>query len=209
MGVLKKLNEYIFKKRVAKFLKQSTRQKRFVDYKSAKTILLIFESDYVEKNRFIRKAISQLTSDGKKVYAWGFLRKKEISTAILPTFKILNQQQTDFTKQPKEFLLRELKDKTYDLLIDLTLQDVLPLQYVCLYANAAMKIGTSRTMDEVLDFVIGFPTPEKEESDDKKQLRNKENQPTFLDLNETIFHEKQQYVFEQIIFYLKNIQSKD
>ena len=52
---MKKLNQYILKRRVAKFLKETNRAKRYVDYKNASTILLIFESDYIEKNRFIRK----------------------------------------------------------------------------------------------------------------------------------------------------------
>lgn len=201
-----KLNQYIFKRKAAKHLLQSDRQKRWVDYNKANTILLLFESDYIEKNRFIRKIIDILNADGKKVSAWGFLDKKMTSTAILPTFKILDRSTIDWFGCPKEPFLRELAENQFDMLIDLTLQDILPLQYVCLYANAAFKTGMSRTMDDIIDFKIIIPPPDLSElnsSDDE------ENNIEFKDLNETLFHTDQQFLYEQIIHYLKNIRSKD
>ncbi|MHB9055803.1 MAG: DUF6913 domain-containing protein [Paludibacteraceae bacterium] len=204
---MKKLNQYIFNKRVAKVTNESPREKRYVDYKSANTILLIFESDYIEKNRFIRKAIEQLTRDGKKVFTWGFLDKKMTSTAILPSFKILDRSTIDWFGCPKAPFLKELMENEYDMLIDLTLTDILPLQYVCLYANAALKTGMSRSMNQVLDFVIKVPQPEPQEI---SELTEKDQRKIeFQNLNESLFHTDQQYLFEQLIFYLKKIQTKD
>ena len=203
---MKKLNQYIFNKRVAKFQKETTRTKRYVDYKNAKTVLLVFESDYIEKNRFIRKAIEQLTADGKKIFAWGFLDKKMTSTAILPTFKILDRSSVDWLGCPKAPYLKELMEMEYDMLIDLTLSDVLPLQYVCLYANAALKTGMSRSMDDILDFVIKIPQPEPQIMPESEEERRKLE---FQDLNESLFHTDQQYLFEQLIYYLTKIQTND
>mgnify|MGYP000926509405 FL=1 len=91
------------------------------------------------------------------------------------------------------------------MLIDLTLQDILPLQYVCLYAKADFKIGMSRTMDDILDFKIIIPKPDSDEFGSG----NEEDNIEFKDLNETLFHTDQQFLFEQIIHYLKNIRSND
>lgn len=204
---MKKLNQYIFNKRAAKVTNESFREKRYVDYKSANTILLIFESDYIEKNRFIRKAIEQLTRDGKKVFTWGFLNKKMTSTAILPSFKILDRSTIDWFGCPKAPFLKELMENKYDMLIDLTLTDILPLQYVCLYANAALKTGMSRSMNHVLDFVIKVPPPEPQEIPEPTEKNQRKIE--FQDLNESLFHTDQQYLFEQLIFYLKKIQTKD
>lgn len=203
---MKRLNQYIFKRKKAKYLQQTTRERKWVDYNKAKTILLLFESDYIEKNRFIRKIINQLTSDGKKVSAWGFLDKKMTSTAILPTFRILDRSTIDWFERPKAPFLRELSENEYDMLIDLTLQDILPLQYVCLYANAAFKIGINGRMDNIFDFRIIIPKPEP---DELMSEHDQENQIEFKDLNETLFHTDQQFLFEQIIHYLKSIRSKD
>ena len=83
---MKKLNQYLFKKRSASYLRSTNRIRRFVNYETANTILLLFESDYIEKNRYIRKVIGQLVNDGKKVYAWGYINNKKATTAILPSF---------------------------------------------------------------------------------------------------------------------------
>lgn len=203
---MKKLNQYIFKRRAAKHLLLSARKKRWVDYNKANTILLLFESDYIEKNRFIRKIIETLNADGKKVSAWGFLDKKITNTAILPSFRILDRSTIDWLECPKEPFLRELAENEYDMLIDLTLQDVLPLQYVCLYANASFKTGMSRTMDDIIDFKIIIPPPITSEFHSENE---EEDNIEFKDLNETLFHTDQQFLFEQIIHYLKNIRSKD
>lgn len=203
---MKKLNQYIFKRKAAKYLQQSDREKKWVDYEKANTILLLFESDYIEKNRFIRKIIEILTSDGKKVSAWGFLDKKMTNTAILPTFRILDRSTIDWLGCPKEVFLRELAENKFDMLIDLTLQDIIPLQYVCLYANAAFKTGMSRTMDDIIDFKIIIPPPETSEFTSEN---GEDDGIEFKDLNESLFHTDQQFLYEQVIFYLKNIKSND
>lgn len=143
--------------------------------------------------------------DGKKISAWGFLDKKMTNTAILPSFRILDRSTIDWFERPKEPFLRELAESEYDMLIDLTLQDILPLQYVCLYAKADFKIGMSRTMDDILDFKIIIPKPDSDEFGSG----NEEDNIEFKDLNETLFHTDQQFLFEQIIHYLKNIRSND
>ena len=92
------------------------------------------------------------------------------------------------------------------MVIDLTLTDIIPLQYVCLYSNASMKSGMSRSMDDVLDFVIKIPQPEPQDIPENEEERRKIE---FQDLNESLFHTDQQYLFEQLIFYLKRIKTND
>lgn len=202
----KKLSQYIFNRRTAKHLQQFTRKKKWMDYDKANSIMLLFESDYIEKNRFIRKIIDQLTADGKEVSAWGFLDKKMTNTAILPSFRILDRSTIDWFECPKKPFLRELTENNYDMLIDLTLQDVLPLQYVCLYANASFKAGMSRSMDDIIDFKIIIPEPDLS---DFNSENTEQESIEFKDLNEMLFHTDQQFLYEQIIHYLKSIRSKD
>lgn len=202
----KKLSQYIFNRRAAKYLQHYTRKKKWMDYEQAQTVLLLFESDYVEKNRFIRKIIDLLTADGKDVSAWGFLDKKMTNTAILPSFRILDRSTTDWFGCPKKTFLRELTENEYDMLIDLTLQDILPLQYVCLYANARFKAGMNRNTNAILDFSIIVPEPDLSELNSEN---TEQESIEFKDLNEMLFHTDQQFLYEQIIHYLKSIRSKD
>jgi hypothetical protein len=161
-----------------------------VNYDKAKTVLLLFESDYSEKNPIIRKIIQSLQQDGKKVSAWGFIDKKEVTSAILPDFRILHHQQTDFFHKPDPTFFRELENLQFDLMIDLSLQLQLPLEYLALYANAYCKTGLRKTEFPVYDFML-----------DMESLKSSD------DTIENPIDEI--YLYDQIIFYLKSIQTTD
>ena len=191
-----KLNTYLFNKRADLYLSTLVRDRRFVTYDKAKTVLILFESDVIEKNPAIRKIISSLQDDGKKVSAWGYIDKKVINTAIFPDFRILNNDQTDFFRKPVISYINELENHEYDLLIDLTLKPLIPMQYIAMYSKAVFKTGIHKSDLNIYDFVMdveSLMTPvEKTENDEPAE--------TLVD---------ETYVYDQIIFYLKSIQSKD
>jgi len=184
------INNFLFKKRAQNYLNTTEREHRFVSYDKAKTVLILFESDYNEKNPNIRKIIQSLQQDGKKVSAWGFIDKKEVTSAILPDFRILHHQQTDFFHKPDPAFFRELENLQFDLLIDLSLQLHYPLEYIALYANAYCKTGLRKTELPIYDFMLDMESI--------KSTMDEEENP----IDEI-------YLYNQIIFYLKSIQTTD
>jgi len=191
---MKKLFEkiiwFFFQSDVKKYLKEELRERRFVNYSNAKTILLVFESDLFEQNILIRNIIQQLVSDGKKVKAWGFVNKKASSSLILHDFRILHQGNLSLLKKPEKSILDELTLIESDLLIDLTTTEVIPLKYITLFANAACKTGLKKQGINLYDFIVDIK-PEKLGSDEGDEI---------VDANT---------IYNQIIFYLKSIQTKD
>ncbi len=188
--MFEKINRFIFNRRAKSFLQNYPREKRFVNYENAKTILLLFESDYSEKNPRIRRIIKTLTNDGKKVMAWGFVDKKEITTAILPDFRILHHKDADFFAKPLATYMHELEDMQFDLLIDLTMNEVIPLQYISLYSNVFCKTGIKKSELKMYDFIVDISGVNDNDAEN----------PIELDAV---------YIYEQIIFYLKKIQTAD
>lgn len=188
-NIIQKIILFLFKRRLNKQLKNVERERRFVNYKSAKTIILLFESDYLEKNPDIKQLIQSFNNDGKKVMAWGFVQKKEISTAILPDFRILHQKDADFTGMPSVSFMRELSELNFDLLLDLSVNEIKPLQYLALYANAACKVGT-HNFPGMYDVVI-----------DVQQLKEENLQKE----EETTVTQ----IYNLMLFYLKSIQTND
>lgn len=190
MSILHQIHRYIFSKRVQKQLSTIEREHKFVSYKTAKTVMILFESDYSEKNPEIRKIIKTLREDGKKVVAWGFVNKKEVTTAILPDFRILHHKDIDFTQKPNSTFMHELEDMNFDLLLDLTNRKSLPLQYLGLYATAFCKSGQKGSSPQIYDFVINLEkVKESEEASE-------------IDLDASA-------IYNHIIFYLKSIQTSD
>jgi len=191
--MFEKLNHYLFQKRAQRYLRDTERERRFVNYDKAKTVLILFESEFSEKNPGIRKMIYQLQQDGKKVSAWGFIDKKEVMTSILPDFRILHHKQTDFFQKPTISYINELENQEFDLMLDLTTKPMLPMQYIAMYAKASFKCGIHKLDLPVYDFVL-----------DVESLT--------VPIEDTEFFETpvdEIYLFDQIIFYLKSIQTND
>jgi len=188
--MFEKTSKYFFKKRANKHIAEDTRNRRFVNIDKAKSIMLVFESDYMEKNPEIRMIIRDMQDSGSRIKAWGFVDKKEVTTANLPDFKILHHKDADFLRFPSPAFMRELEECEFDLLIDLTTKEILPLQYLVLYSNAACKAGVKKDGVNIYDFVVDM---------DNNRLDEEGNQiePDII------------FVYNQINFYLKNIQSSD
>ncbi len=188
--MLEKLISYIFGKRAKRHINHTDCEQRFVNYGDAKTILLLFESDFIEKNTEIRNIIKTMNAEGKKVMAWGYLNKKKVNTPTLPDFRILNNQNLDSFRKPKPEFLQELGEQKFDLLIDLTINELIPLQYIALHSNVTLKTGIKKNKTPIYDFMIEI---------DKSKHETDMVQP---ELNVV-------YIYNQITFYLKSIQTKD
>lgn len=159
--MIKKLKEYLFRY----FVRQAgKREAIFPRYEQIRSVLLLYESDYLERNSLIRQISSQLQSEGMTVSTWGYVEKKDITTLILPVGRILGSRDINFFGRPKREVIDDLHKEQWDILIDLSQHDCLPLRYLALEAPAAFKCGLKRD-DQVLDFMIDMPgeeTPEKE-----------------------------------------------
>ncbi len=199
---MKKLKQFIFKTRAKKHFAKDIREKRFVNYEQAKTIIILFESDYMEKNPFIKRIAEQFKAEGKKVSVWGFIDKKEVTSAILSDYRILNKKSCDWSEQPNESFIREITESSYDLLIDLTKSEILPLKYILLYSNVACKAGINKYDENLLDFKLNISPQEELAQTEIIEDENSDESKV-----ETLIDEH--YIFQNIFFYLKTIQSND
>ncbi|NLK47254.1 MAG: hypothetical protein GX296_00415 [Bacteroidales bacterium] len=186
----KKMSCKILERFAAKYIRTVPRQKKFMTFQKAETILLIFESDLSEENPRIHRIIQLLTLDGKKVTAWGFLNKKESITPVSPDYKILLPKNFGLFNKPKKQIFNELLSKEYDLLIDLSTGNSIHLDYIVLCAQAKCKAGIKKHGANFYDFAMDM--------DDYLAKNNMEMGD--LDIS---------FIFDQIIFYLKNIHSND
>ncbi|NDV47537.1 hypothetical protein D0T49_10810 [Paludibacter sp. 221] len=175
----------IFDRAVKKEAKKNPRKQRFVTYEKAKSILLIYESNE-KTDHAVNKIAQQLKKDGKEITIWGFVNAKKILEAP-PEVKVFCRKDTNLFEKPNKKIINEALATKFDLLIDLSLHTYLPLSYLVLYSNATMKTGSKISKNNIYDFILDF----KQSPDNKK-----------TGLNE-------QSLFDEIIFYLKKIQTTD
>ena len=140
------------------------RETRFPHLDQPLKIMLIYESDVLERNDAIKSIRQELLRKQMDVTMWGYVEKKEISTLILPQSRILGLSSYNFFGKPQDDVLRDLQAEHYDLLIDLTTRPLLALRYLAMYANADFKVGLN--LGEGLhDMLISLPdfTPDQGE----------------------------------------------
>lgn len=152
------------KQRIFDYLakRQPVHEPRFPHMEHPLKLLIIYESDYLERNDAIKSIRQNLLRQQMDVTMWGYAAKKEISTLILPQSRILGLGDYNLLGKPRDYVLTDLQAEHYDLLIDLTTQPCLPLRYLALYADADFKVGLNLG-EGIHDMLLSLPdfTPEQ------------------------------------------------
>lgn len=158
---MNKLKQYIFE-----YLrkKQAPRDPRFPHFDQPLKLMIIYESDVLERNDAIKSIRQDLLRRQMDVTMWGYVEKKEITTLILPQSRILGVDDYNLIGKPRDYVMTDLQAEHYDLLIDLTTRPLLPLRYLAMYTDADFKVGMNLG-EGVHDMLISLPdlSPEQGE----------------------------------------------
>lgn len=182
---MNKLKQYIFE-----YLrkKQEPRNPRFPHFDQPLKLMIIYESDVLERNDAIKSIRQDLLRRQMDVTMWGYVEKKEITTLILPQSRILGVDDYNFFGKPRDFVLTDLLAEHYDLLIDLTTRPLLPLRYLAMYTDADFKVGMN--LGEGLhDMLISLPDLSPEQGEEAEIEAS--------------------WLYHQILSYLTTIKSND
>ena len=180
-----KIREYIFD-----YLrnKQEERNPRFPHLDQPLKIMLIYESDVLERNDSIKTIRQDLLRRQMDVTMWGFVEKKEIVSLVLPQSRILGLADYNLLGKPRDYVMKDLLAEHYDLLIDLTTRPLLPLRYIAMFADADFKVGLNLG-EGVHDMLISLPDFTPEQGDDAEIEAS--------------------WLFDQIMGYITTIKSND
>lgn len=155
------LKQRIFE-RVRKKAQLTERQSRFPHLDQPLKVMIIYESDVLERNDSIKSIRQDLLRRQMDVTMWGFVAKKEINTLILPQSRILGLADYNWLGKPRDYVVKDLQAEHYDLLIDLTTHPILPLRYLALLTDADFKAGLN--LGEGLhDMLLSLPDYSPEE----------------------------------------------
>jgi hypothetical protein len=188
--MFEKLAKNIINKKVRIFLHHTKRQTQFVTYQHAKSFFILFESDASGQNAAILQLIQELKRDGKLVTAWGYEPTKGKDQSVHTEIKSIFRNDFDLLQRPSAEILTQLQQQHFDVLIDISSHHYIALDYLILNAPVIFRTGIKKADPSLFDFAIEIPESsitEKGETEDNKALNN----------------------YNQLIFYLKNIQSKD
>lgn len=180
-----KLKQYIFE-----YLrkKQEPRNPRFPHFDQPLKVMIIYESDVLERNDAIKSIRQDLLRRQMDVTMWGYVEKKEITTLILPQSRILGVDDYNLLGKPRDYVLTDLLAEHYDLLIDLTTRPLLPLRYLAMYTDADFKVGMNLG-EGIHDMLISLPDLSPEQGEEAEIEAS--------------------WLYHQILSYLTTIKSND
>lgn len=187
---MRRLNHLFFKRALARQLRTQKRERGYLSYDDITSVLILFESDYDERNEAVRHIMKQLAADGKKVEALGYVAKQQIESPTVLNFSIHGLKSIGCFRKPKKAALDAIQQKRFDVLIDLSVRPTLELQYFLMMAKAPCKIGRYQTEYPLLDFMIQVSA--------NKVVKRVHGES---------FDEEVMHLFEQILYYLKSIRT--
>lgn len=132
----------------------------FVKWDDARSILLIYDSDFAEQNQEMRLAIDRMEQEGKKVTECMFVDKRHAVTSSIEDRVVVDCKETDFLGRPQGIAVRQLMENgQFDIVIDTS--QCYTMKYVTMAVKAKMKCGR-QSDDKVCDLQIeGYMEPEQ------------------------------------------------
>lgn len=165
--------------------RQTVREPRFPHLDQPLKVMIIYESDVLERNDAIKTIRQDLLRRQMDVTMWGYVEKKDIQTLILPQSRILGLGDVNLLGKPRDYVMTDLQAEHYDLLIDLTTRPLLPLRYLALYTRADFKAGLNLG-EGIHDMLLSLPDLDTEQAKPEAS-----------------------WLFDQIMRYLTTIKSND
>ena len=155
------INEYFLKRKINKILNKSNREKKYLNLKEIKSVLLLFDTkDYSDANLFIK----QLKKMGKKIKICAYKDKKDKNDYSNILYNIVTEKDMNiWNNDSMKGITDSVTSESYDLVINLTLQENLLLQYIIVSVNSSFKVGFTKTNFPIYDMTISF-APEMEYS---------------------------------------------
>ncbi len=184
---MRKIQELIFKCSAQKVLKNKRIKTKFVTYEQSKSILLLYKLVDESVEFSVQKIINELKKDGKIVDVCFFSDKNK--TITFRSQNYFAEDKISWLGKPAKETINALRNHTFDLVLDLTTEPSLPLQYILMNAEAYCKSGFKHNDFSDLNFVVSLPNSDK---------NNNESVSYYI-----------KTIFETVIYYLKQIKSND
>jgi hypothetical protein len=128
-----------------------------ISLSASKFIGLIFVLDDEEKYRSVLRLKKQLEAEDKRVKVIAYVPSHDVPEYYMAQLQmdIFSKKGVNFLGIPTNEFARDFVKQQFDLLIDLSLTEHLPLYYVAGFGNATLRAGKYRPqLLSVYDFMI-------------------------------------------------------
>jgi len=139
------------------------RNKKFVKLNDAKTIGILFDATNNDTFETVKKIIEKLKTHTKNVHAIGYVDEKLTPnySYIKTDIDLFNKKELKNFYQPQSLYIKTFIEDEKDLLIDINLNQKLPLQFIAASSKAKCKVGIHLPENEPLHDILIATTPQQ------------------------------------------------
>ena len=134
--------------------KNSSRKKHFANMQDVSNILLLLSTDGISEKE--TEEIVKMLGDKKRISAWIF-NPRETSLKNTVNLNLLTKKDISILQKPSEKIEKSFLNSEYDLLIDLTTREILPLKYLLGISKALCRCGMKKEGYSFYDLEIEVP----------------------------------------------------
>jgi hypothetical protein len=134
-----------------------SRSKQIININDARSIGIVYFLPEEKVYRTISNYVKQLQDSGKKVKALGYVENKRMTGQFLPklSYDFIYPNGLSWNYKPTSAAAKDFTETKFDILIDLSNEDLLPLNFVTGLSKAKFKVGLqSKERSKYLDLMI-------------------------------------------------------
>lgn len=150
---------------IGKLVKNQKRNKQFLNWHDVKSVVVLYDTTTLKPD-LLKQVFALL--DGKQVMAWTAVDKDELKKETV-NIAMMSSNEWNLLMKPKDHVVSRFKSFQADILIDLTMREILPLKYLHAISDVKCRCGLTRFGGDITDFSIDR-TPNMKEMDLLNQI---------------------------------------
>lgn len=138
-------------------MKNLKRNKKFINLNEAKTIGIIYQLTDQTNFRKVKLLMKELTTPSRQVMIVGFVNRNDIPNYCIAANSgyYFDLKDLNWFDSPKNDYIAKFINKEFDILIDLSLEDIFPLRFISALSKSKFKVGMYADENkEFLDLMI-------------------------------------------------------
>ncbi len=152
-GIKQTVGNFILNRNISRL----ERDKKLVSFSDARNVGIVYLVSNQGIFNKVKLLIRKLNSPYRQVMALGFVDRDSIPDYCVAANSgyYFDKKDLNWYGAPKNDYIKEFIDKEFDIIIDLTLEEVYALQYIVALSKSKLKVGRfSKSMEKYYDLMI-------------------------------------------------------
>lgn len=203
-----------------KLVKQSAKNARaaqIINWNDANTIGILFNASNTVYFEIIRNIVKTISKQKKDVSILGYVNSKKVIDHYLyrKGFEFFTQKELNWYMNPKSSTVNSFVSKPFDILLNLSLEDYLPIQFIVAGSKARFKVSKYFETSAYADLMINIEENRKVFQEVRKEVKaqKKVKKQTEAELQQQMEQKTENeiqlnFLIEQVMHYLKQVRTK-